>query len=63
MSALGCPRARRPSGPGSTLSPLRPLQAAHPRRDEGTLKQHTYQIRFAAPLTENGVGPLEASRV
>ena len=31
--------------------------------DEGTLKQHTYQVTFAAPLTEDGVGPLEASRV
>ncbi len=31
--------------------------------DEDTLRQHTYQIRFAAPLTEDGVGPLEASRV
>jgi hypothetical protein len=31
--------------------------------DEGTLRQHTYQIRFVAPLTEDGVGHLEASRV
>ena len=31
--------------------------------DEGTLKQHTCQIRFAATLTNDGVGYLEASRV
>jgi len=31
--------------------------------DEGTPRQHTYQIRFAATLTKEGVGPLEASRV
>jgi hypothetical protein len=30
---------------------------------EGTLKQHTYQIRFAATMTSDGVGHLEASRV
>jgi Tfp pilus assembly protein PilF len=31
--------------------------------DEGTLRQHTLQIRFAATLTKDGVGHLEASRV
>jgi Tfp pilus assembly protein PilF len=31
--------------------------------DKGTLRQHTYQIRFAATLTKDGVGPLEACRV
>jgi Tfp pilus assembly protein PilF len=31
--------------------------------DEGTARQRTYQIRFAATLTKEGVGPLEASRV
>ncbi len=30
---------------------------------EGTLRQHTYQIRFAATLTKDGVGPLEVSNV
>jgi Tfp pilus assembly protein PilF len=31
--------------------------------DEATLRQHPYQIRFAAPLTEDGVGRLEVSKV
>jgi hypothetical protein len=30
---------------------------------EGALKQHTYQIRFVATLTEDGVGRLDASRL
>jgi hypothetical protein len=33
------------------------------RDDEGTPRQHTYQIRFAATLTKKGIGPLEVSRV
>ncbi len=31
--------------------------------DERTLKQHTYQIRFAATLTNDCVGHLVASKV
>jgi hypothetical protein len=33
------------------------------RDDEGTPRQRTYQIRFAATLTKESVGPLEVNRV